>query len=160
MNNSTKYRIICSSYLSKFDKNTYWTAYGINWVKDKESGIVFLKWKKNKIIGKCAFTLKDNLISEKLLNNYANIDCENILPTDEFMELCWRNFNSFEIMNWFEFKLFMNSKILSDEDYTPTLTTKQDRLPNSGIVPNHIKWNEAINHWIFKDNEITQLSLF
>lgn len=152
-----------SNLFVKYDNETYWTAYFIKWSVEKEEGIVFLKWNSKKIIGKTALIYKDGKFIEKELSNYNNIDCENIWPYEEFiiksMEEFW---NTDYLTKWFDFKLYMNTKILNDEEHAPTLTTTQNRLPNSGIWVEEETWNIVINYdlKLLKKEKWEQLRLF
>jgi len=113
-----------------------WSLYYVKWAKDKTYGFVFLKWDENKIIAKCAFIYneKEKLFNEKLLNDWNNLSCENVLAPQIYINEAIKNIIKASFLNWFHFKVMINAAILNDAEYAPTLTTKQDRLPNAGIV--------------------------
>lgn len=104
-----------------------------------KNGFLNLKIKNKKCIGMSKFEFKNNLLQEIKLKPYSYLNGEPYLPPFELLESASKLFFTEKFLpNWFTIKLMLLSEIISVKTKTTsTVTTKQDRIPNIGLIINN-----------------------
>lgn len=99
-------------------------------------GNLFIKIKDSKCIGMSKFEWKENCWCEVMLKPYSKLNGEPYLPPQEMLNGCLSKYFEFEeLHNWFQIKTLLLSEIITNSSLrSATVTTKQVRVPNTGIV--------------------------
>ena len=99
-------------------------------------GLLFIKMKNGKCIGKSRFEIKENGWEQIVFKDYSYLSGEDLAPPQEMIDIAVMNFDIDKpLPSWFNLKTMLLSEILTEETtHTPTVTTKQMRIPNSGII--------------------------
>ena len=116
---------------------------GIEMLKDGwnafeyRNGVLFLKIENKKVIGQSKFEYDDKLGWREIpFKPYSYLSGEPWLAPQEMIDTVLSNFNFYKpVPSWFNLKVMLLSEIITkDTKHTPTITTKQIRIPNSGIL--------------------------
>ena len=129
-------------------------------VKNKMNYIWFLKIKEGELIGKSSFINKDGW-GEIVEDNYSLLSAENLLAPQELIEASIERIAKMKFLyKYSNLKCLLISKhITSDCEESPTITTKQDRTPNSGWIGDVLVPDVYLDMWDKKEIVFKQTTL-